>query len=211
MNKINNLFVFNIAKRLALIVAAVTVANFAWGGEFLNVTTKSSDKYAKATVRVNPSASGYVYVDTLATPLEENAIVWPNTSESSIANDGTVTSVLGFDAFTNNTITFNLYAKDRTNAGYVWGGWFCADTLVSTDRIATTTIKAEGTEAKPTTATYEARWLQPKVTKVSPTTINFGEINDPTPPLKRKMLFLPFRITQVKTITIIPQRITVSL
>ena len=50
MNKINNLFVFNIAKRLALIVAAVTVANFAWGGEFLNVTTKSSNKYAKATV-----------------------------------------------------------------------------------------------------------------------------------------------------------------
>ena len=180
MNKINNLFVFNIAKRLALIVAAVTVANFAWGGEFLNVTTKSSDKYAKATVRVNPSASGYVYVDTLATPLEENAIVWPNTSESSIANDGTVTSVLGFDAFTNNTITFNLYAKDRTNAGYVWGGWFCADTLVSTDRIAKTTITAAGTQNNPTTATYEARWLQPKVTEVSPTAINFGEINDPT-------------------------------
>lgn len=184
MNKINNLFVFNIAKRLALIVAAVTVANFAWGGEFLNVTTKSSNKYAEATVQVNPSANGYVYVDTLATPLEENAIVWPNTSKSSIANDGTVTSVLGFDVFTNNTITFNLYAKDRTNAGYVWGGWFCADTLVSTDRIAKTTITAAGTKVKPTTAVFVAQWLQPLVTKVSPTTINFGEINDPTTPIE---------------------------
>lgn len=179
MNKINNLFVFNIAKRLALIVAAVTVANIAWGGGFIETA-----KYAKATVQVNPSASGYVYVDTLATPLDENAVVWPNTSESSIVKDGTVTKVFDWLNYTDNRITFNLYAKDRTNAGYVWGGWFCADTLVSTDRIATTTIKAEGNKNNPTTAVFVAQWLQPLVTKVSPTTINFGEINDPTTPIE---------------------------
>lgn len=129
MNKINNLFVFNIAKRLALIVAAVTVANFAWGGEFLGgiFETTSSGKYAKATVRVNPSARGCVYVDTLATPLTESDIKWPNTAEHSIAKDGVSGKFLGMNFYEINTITFNLYAKDRTNAGYVWGGWFCAD------------------------------------------------------------------------------------
>lgn len=178
-NQPTNSFVFCLFKRLVLVIVGIAMSNTAWGFE-----TTSSGKYAKATVTVNPSAKGCVYVDTLATPLAENAVVWPNTLEHSIANDGVSSKIFGFEIFANNTITFNLYAKDRANEGYVWGGWFNADTLVVFDRIATTTITAEGTQNNPTTALFEARWLQPLVTKVSPTAINFGEINDPTTPIE---------------------------
>ena len=174
-NQPTNSFVFCLFKRLVLVVVGIAMSNTVWGLE-----TTSSGKYAKATVQVNPTARGCVYVDVSDTPLAESDIQWPNTEEHSIAKDGVSSQIWGMQIFENNTITFNLYAKDRANEGYVWGGWFNADTLVVFDRIATTTITAAGTQKNPTTALFEARWLQPKVTKVSPTAINFGEINDPT-------------------------------
>lgn len=178
-NMMNTSFV--ITRRIALFLICLTVSNFTWA-----MSTEGSENFARVVVKVEPSAKGKVYADTL-TVAKENPPFDPDSTTYSLSIEGTKQMVdLGFwstEITRNNSVTFNLYASDRT-AEYVWAGWYKESGTEPTtmDNPAKVTITATNTSNKtnPTTETYTAKWLQPKVTSTTPSAIDLGTITNPT-------------------------------
>ena len=179
-NMMNTSFV--ITRRIALFLICLTVSNFTWAGFY----TEKSGNFARVVVKVEPSAKGKVYADTLAAA-KENPPFDPNSTTYSLSIEGTK-QMLDLWIFTseitrNNSVTFNLYAADRT-AEYVWAGWYKESGTEPTtmDNPAKVTITATNASNKtnPTTETYTAKWLQPKVTSTTPSAIDLGTITNPT-------------------------------
>ena len=171
-----------LARRMALLLFALFISHTVWAG---NLSSKGSTKFAKVTVKVKPSASGKVYADALPEPVAEPS--YPLREEHSLIVQGQIQVFewwwgTSTKISENNDITFNLYAADRTGEGYVWAGWYEESNTDPTtmDNPAKVTITAAGTEKKPTTKTYIAKWLQPQVTDVNPLSIDFGTITNPT-------------------------------
>ena len=101
-----------------MFLICLTVSNFTWAGFY----TEKSGNFARVVVKVEPSAKGKVYADTLAAA-KENPPFDPNSTTYSLSIEGTK-QMLDLWIFTseitrNNSVTFNLYAADRT-AEYVW-------------------------------------------------------------------------------------------
>lgn len=171
-----------LARRMALLLIALFISHAVWAG---SMQPSGSGKFVKVTVKVEPSASGKVYADALAETVAEPP--YPNTETHSLQAEGKILNLKFFwggetQISENNDITFNLYAADRTGEGYVWAGWYEESNTDPTtmDNPAKVTITAAGTEKKPTTKTYIAKWLQPQVTDVKPSFIDFGTITNPT-------------------------------
>lgn len=169
-----------VKQRVLLLLLFIIFSTIAWASK-----TQDSGKYAQAVVTVDPSAAGKVYVDTLsvAKEPEDDKMAEEFSSGPIEGKESVISSFWGTTTIaTYNDITFNLYAKQEDD-GYIWAGWYeeNSETLYSSDMTTTVTITAESTnDKKPTSRTYVAKWLQPKVTEVDRTTIDFGEINDPT-------------------------------
>ena len=159
-----------ILQRLSLLVMLLYFCTTAYAGE-----SRGSGKYAKATVQVTPSAVGRVYVDAESTPQTD-----PPYNQTELKVEGQVFSLFWiFDIEILNTITFNLYAEDVSNNGYVFGGWYEGDATepFETSLTAQTTI---ATSRSTNSVTYTAKWLEPKVTAMNPQNIDFGTIDDPS-------------------------------
>lgn len=124
------------------------------------------EHYAKAVANVSPTGAGKVYVST-----ENNASggTYAETSEATADCGGTAA---------NDTKTFYFFSQ--TNEGYLWEGWYTADnTLAASTESFSASIEAESTSSgRPTTQTWTAKWVQPKVTGVSGGQL--GTITDPT-------------------------------
>ena len=166
-------------QRAILLMLCIVFSSVAWAS-----STRGSGEYAQARVMVEPSAAGKVYVDTLSIANEPEINNFKDEASSGPI-EGTEATVWNTVIATYNDITFNLYAKQEDD-GYIWAGWYeeNSETLYSSDMTTTVTITAAGTKQGPTTKTYVAKWLQPKVTSVNPEEIDFGEINDPTAPIE---------------------------
>ena len=173
-----------LARRMALLLIALFISHAVWAGDFIKFGSDKSDKYAEVIVKVSPEAKGKVYADTEPEP--QSSFTYPNVNTYSLKSQGTTQyiTILGYSIWSQdyNDITFNLYAADRTGEGYVWAGWYEESNTDPTtmDNPAKVTITAAGTEKKPTTKTYIAKWLQPQVTDVNPSSIDFGTITNPT-------------------------------
>lgn len=174
-----------LARRMALLLIALFISHAVWAGDFIKSGSKKTDKYAEVTVEVSPEAKGKVYADTEPEP--QSSFTYPDVNTYSLKSSGTTQyiTILGYQIWSQdyNDITFNLYAADRTGEGYVWAGWYeesNTDDPTTMDNPAKVTITAAGTDKKPTTKTYIAKWLQPQVTDVNPSSIDFGTITNPT-------------------------------
>ena len=169
-----------VKQRVLLLLLFIMFSTIAWASN-----TQNSGEYAQAVVTVDPSAAGKVYVDTLSVAKEpEDDKMAEEFSSGPI--EGKESVIWGRPIATYNDITFNLYAKQEDD-GYIWAGWYeeNSETLYSSDMTTTVTIKATSTKRNnPTSRTYVAKWLQPKVTNVDRSKIDFGEINDPTAPIE---------------------------
>ena len=171
---------FCVKQRVLLLLLFIIFSTIAWASD-----TKDSGEYAQAVVTVDPSAAGKVYVDTLSVAKEPGDGKMGATV-TSVPIQGKEFTVWGTSIATYNDITFNLYAKQEDD-GYIWAGWYeeNSETLYSSDMTTTVTITAISQDkTKPTSKTYVAKWLQPKVTNVDNVEIDFGEINDPTAPIE---------------------------
>ena len=172
---------YGMAQRAMLLMLFIIFSNVAWAS-----STKDSGEYAQAIVTVDPDAAGKVYVDTSTIDIKIEDAKFKATVQSEVIQGKEFTVWFMGTIATYNDITFNLYAKQEDN-GYIWAGWYEkeSETLYSSDMTTTVTITAESTnDKKPTSMTYVAKWLQPKVTEVDRKTIDFGEINDPTAPIE---------------------------
>ena len=173
-----------LARRMALLLIALFISHAVWAGDFIKFGSDKSDKYAEVIVKVSPEAKGKVYADTEPEP--QSSFTYPNVNKYSLKSSGTkqYINLFSYQIWSQdyNDITFNLYAADRTGEGYVWAGWYEESNTDPTtmDNPAKVTITAAGTEKKPTTKTYIAKWLQPQVTDVNPSSIDFGTITNPT-------------------------------
>lgn len=173
-----------LARRMALLLIALFISHAVWAGDFIKFGSDKSDKYAEVSVKVSPEAKGKVYADT--EPETQSSFTYPDVNTYSLKSSGTkqYIKLFGIQIWSQdyNDITFNLYAADRTGEGYVWAGWYEESNTDPTtmDNPAKVTITAAGTEKKPTTKTYIAKWLQPQVTDVNPLSIDFGTITNPT-------------------------------
>ena len=173
-----------LARRMALLLIALFISHAVWAGDFIKSGSDKSDKYAEVIVKVSPEAKGKVYADTEPEP--QSSCTYPNVNTYSLKSSGTkqYITIWGYQIWSQdyNDITFNLYAADRTGEGYVWAGWYEESNTDPTtmDNPAKVTITAAGTDKKPTTKTYIAKWLQPQVTDVNPSSIDFGTITNPT-------------------------------
>lgn len=172
-----------VKQRVLLLLLFIIFSTIAWASE-----TQNSGEYAQAIVTVDPNAAGKVYVDTSTIDIEIEDAKFKATVQSEVIQGKEFTVWFVGTIATYNDITFNLYAKQE-DSGYIWAGWYEeeSETLYSSDMTTTVTITAESTnDKKPTSRTYVAKWLQPKVTEVDRTTIDFGEINDPTSTVEAK-------------------------
>ena len=173
-----------VKQRVLLLLLFIIFSTIAWASD-----TRDSGEYAQAVVTVDPSAAGKVYVDTLsvAKEPEDDKMAEEFSSGPIGGKEFVITSFWGTTTIaTYNDITFNLYAKQEDD-GYIWAGWYeeNSETLYSSDMTTTVTITATSTNStNPTSRTYVAKWLQPKVTNVDHLKIDFGEINDPTAPIE---------------------------
>ena len=159
-----------LARRMALLLFALFISHTVWAG---NLSSKGSTKFAEVTVKVKPSASGKVYADALPEPVAEPS--YPLREEHSLKVQGQIQVFEWWWGSStkiseNNDITFNLYAADRTGEGYVWAGWYEESNTDPTtmDNPAKVTITSAGTDKKPTTKTYIAKWLQPPSNRRKP-------------------------------------------
>ena len=172
-----------LARRMALLLIALFISHAVWAGDLIKSGSKKSGKYAKVIVKVSPEAKGKVYADTEPEP--QSSFTYPDVNTYPLTSQGTTQyiTIFGYSIWSQdyNDITFNLYAADRTGEGYVWAGWYEESNTDPTtmDNPAKVTITAAGTE-NPTTKTYIAKWLQPQVTDVNPSSIDFGTITNPT-------------------------------
>ena len=160
-----------IIRRLVLLSILLYAYTATYAGE-----TRGSGKYAKAAVQVTPSAVGRVYVDAESTPQTD-----PPYNQTELKVEGQVFSLFWiFDIEILNSITFNLYAEDVSNNGYVFGGWYKGDATepFETSLTAQTTIATSSSSTN--SVTYTAKWLEPKVTAMNPQNIDFGTIDDPS-------------------------------
>ena len=167
------------SKRVLLLILTLVLGTTMWAS-----STKDSGQYAKAIVEVDPSAAGRVYVDTLTNALAADDVPYNRTAlEIQGTKMDVDTWIFGIvTVATYNNITYNIYAEDILHKGYIWGGWYYKETneFITSSLRTQVTITAAGNADKPTTTTYVAKWLRPKVTSATPTTINFDEITDPT-------------------------------
>ena len=177
-----NKSIFQLTRRFAVLLVLLATSNQIWSAKY----NEGSGKYAQVTVKVNPDdAVGMVY----ASDTTENTPKYPDTKDYTTQKyEGTKAMVWFFGSSTigeYNDITFKLYANDRTNEEYIFGGWWeeGATSPFATTTEATRTITAT---AQTTTATYTAKWLRPQVTLANPNALSFDEIDDPTATVESK-------------------------
>ena len=172
-----NKTILQFTKRLALVMILIGSTTQLWAS-----SVKNSGEFAQAIVTVVPSAVAKVYVDTFSTPITADP-QYPNANTASYKAQGKEFSgdLTGRIYAEFNDITFTLYAYDRTDEGYLWGGWRDSEgEIISTELVGRTTITATGTNNQPTTKTYTATWLSPIVTLANPNALSFDKIVNPT-------------------------------
>ena len=74
---------FVITRRIALFLICLTVSNFTWA-----MSTEGSGNFARVVVKVEPTAKGKVYADTLTTA-QENPPFDLNSTTYSLSIEGT--------------------------------------------------------------------------------------------------------------------------
>lgn len=160
-----NKTIFQFTKRFALVVMLIGFSNAVWAGGY------NTDNIATANVVCSPeTAEGKVYVK-----LSDETDYVENTKSA----PGRNFSFIFFNIPIITSRTFDLLAEDVSSKGYVWGGWWDGQTLLSDDTTRTTTV-THNIANQSVVKTYTAKWLKPEVTGVNISSYNYSdEITNP--------------------------------
>ena len=150
---------------LVVLVAIVSINTFAGDSKSYNTAT--------ANVVTDPSGIGKVYVkldDQTDNEYTENKLSAPDQYFR-------LFWAIPLPIITSRT--FNLLAEDVSSKGYVWGGWWDGQKLLSDDETRTTTV-THNIADQSVEKTYTAKWLKPEVTGVNISSYNYSdEITNP--------------------------------